>query len=115
MMKLKYVSAIIILFCLATSSAQAATGRTKKAKTVSAPKARVTARRAPAAVAPRRTASRRPASVGGPAVQESDKALKVNGQARSINMTLVLKNDKDEINFVKPRTSFQDKIGETKF
>lgn len=58
--------------------------------------------------------SRAPASFH-TGVVESDKSLKVMGQSRSINMTLVLKGEKDEIHFVKPRTSFQDKLGEDRF
>lgn len=67
-----------------------------------------------------RAAPRVQAPMRGPAsfrtgVVESDKSFNVTGQARSINMTLVLKGDKDEIHFVKPRTSFQDKLGEDRF
>ena len=72
---------------------------------------------APVAAKPARAAviggGRAPASMHG--VTESDKPLRILGQSRNINMTLVLKGDKDEIHFVKPRTSFQDKIAESKF
>ncbi len=44
----------------------------------------------------------------------NQKPLQVTGQSRSLNMMLVLRNEKDKIQFVPVRKDFKDKIQETK-
>lgn len=73
---------------------------------MSAKKATVQANRAPASANP---------SKGSIAVTESDKPLKVTGQSRNVNMMLVLKNENEQIKFVKVRKNFQDKVAATHF
>ena len=45
---------------------------------------------------------------------KNQKPLQVTGQSRSLNMMLVLRNEKDKIQFVPVRKDFKDKIQETK-
>lgn len=49
------------------------------------------------------------ASTGAPAAEEQ-KPLEINGQSRSLNMMLVLRNDKDKIKFVKLRENYRNEI-----
>ncbi len=52
---------------------------------------------------------RRPGSV------DSNAALEVRGQARTLSMMLVLKNGKDGINFIKVRKDYRPEIQATEF
>ena len=46
----------------------------------------------------------------GGAPESGQKPLEVNGQSRNLNMTLVLRNDKDKIKFVKVRENYRAEI-----
>ncbi len=46
---------------------------------------------------------------------DSGKSIEVRGQARSLSMMLVLKNKKDDINFVKPRENYRKESRETEY
>jgi hypothetical protein len=53
---------------------------------------------------------------GAPAtVQESTRALNVNGQVRNLSMLPVLKRERGQLNFGNPRTDYRDKIPKTIF
>ena len=49
------------------------------------------------------------------AVQESSRALNVNGQVRNLSMLPSLKKEKDKLNFGSPRFSYKDKVPKTIF
>jgi hypothetical protein len=76
--------------------------------------------RPPAKPARRAPASATTAGVGGRSGMlmsggEAQKPLKVQGQSRNLNMMLVLKSDKDKIQFAKPRVNYRDKVPETPY
>ena len=48
-------------------------------------------------------------------VNDSDKVFEVRGQSRNLSMMLVLKNRKDNIDFVKARENFASEIKETSY
>jgi hypothetical protein len=57
-----------------------------------------------------------PAPARGPSgVNDSDKVFEVRGQSRNLSMMLVLKNRKDNIDFVKARENFASEIKETSY
>jgi hypothetical protein len=70
------------------------------------------ARKAPAATAPRRvapkTAPLSPGKSRGPAAASSDPTIQVLGQNRNLNMMLILKNEKEAIDFIKMRKDYQE-------
>ena len=48
-------------------------------------------------------------------VSDSNSALEVRGQSRNLSMLLVLKNRKDNVNFVKPREHYSTEIQNTSY
>lgn len=72
------------------------------------------------------TANRKPASAskaakppsGSPLrsiASDSEKALEVRGQSRNLSLMLVLKNNKESLDFVQPRNSFRKEIQNTNY
>lgn len=47
--------------------------------------------------------------------KEIEKPLDISGQNRNLSMMMILKNDRDEINFVEVRTNFEDEVLKTTF
>jgi hypothetical protein len=58
-------------------------------------------------------ASRNLKSIRAPSQVGLDKALEVRGQSRNLSMMLVLKNRKENIDFVHPREHYQNEIRAT--
>ncbi len=54
--------------------------------------------------------SRSLSSLSGP-----ERSIQIRGQTRGLSMMLVLKNGKDEINFIKPRKNYRTKVLSTQF
>ena len=48
-------------------------------------------------------------------VNDSDKVFEVRGQSRNLSMMLVLKNRKDNLEFVKARENYANEIKETSY
>lgn len=48
-------------------------------------------------------------------LSDSEKALEIRGQARNLSMMLVLKNRKENIDFVHPRESYKSEVQATGF
>jgi hypothetical protein len=55
-----------------------------------------------------------PALMGGGSLNAS-KALEIRGQARTLSMMLILRNNRENINFVKVRENYQSEIAKTEF
>jgi len=43
------------------------------------------------------------------------KAIEIRGQTRTLSMGLVLKNKKEQIDFIQPRTNYDEEIKETTY
>jgi hypothetical protein len=85
-------------------------------------------RRAPASTGPKAPATRAPrvaakpdngrglalARTSGPA-NDPNRSIEIRGQSRTLSMMLVLKNDKDSINFIKVRKDYNPEILATEF
>ena len=106
--KIIVVLAIIFACCgvLNASSAHGATRHNKAGKThqAKAKSHRVVSTRKPSAFGSRTAEPKGP-----------QQPLQVKGQARQLSMMLVLKNEKDSINFVNLRTEYQKEIINTGF
>ena len=68
------------------------------------------ARATPARFVQNNLNSRGLSSLSGP-----EGSIKIRGQTRGLSMMLVLKNGKDEINFIKPRKDYHTKVLSTQF
>ncbi len=93
-----------------------------EARTKSRPKPSIKAstRSTVKAVAKTRTkaASRAPAhakGLGSLANMDMNRSLEVRGQTRNLSMMLVLKNGKENIDFVKVRQNYENEISSTEF
>ena len=64
----------------------------------------------PARYMPNNYNNRAPSSLPG-----AGQSFQIRGQTRNLNMMLVLKNGKDEINFIKPRRNYRAKVLATQF
>jgi len=72
------------------------------------------AQSSPAAPAANPPAAQTPL-IGGGGVREVEKPLNVNGQSRNLSMMMVLKTDRDDINFVDVRKNYKDEIPKTNY
>ncbi|OFZ16217.1 MAG: hypothetical protein A2Z20_00230 [Bdellovibrionales bacterium RBG_16_40_8] len=57
----------------------------------------------------------RPRNISSIASVEANRSLEIRGQARNLSMMLVLKNSKDNIDFVKVRNDYTSEINGTQF
>jgi hypothetical protein len=83
------------------------------------PASRLASRSAVSAHAHSRAATRAPSGMAGLGITNggltASKALEVRGQSRTLSMMLILRNGKENVNFVKVRQDYATEIAETEF
>lgn len=107
----------LVLFCLLASTIVPTT-----AKSASSAAAPINKQTKQASKQETKQSSRSPASVAfaqppttAPKAVDPNAAVEIRGQSRTLSMMLVLKNGKDEINFIKVRKDYKPEISRTQY